>query len=93
MSAIDRVQRIRACLTAQFAPSRLDVEDESHHHVGHAGAAGGQGHFRVHIESAAFAGLSPVARHQRIYAALGELMRTDVHALAIVARAPGERSG
>ncbi|MDE2304924.1 MAG: BolA family transcriptional regulator [Gammaproteobacteria bacterium] len=88
MSNPGREQRIRERLVAAFAPTELVVDDQSHLHVGHAGAAGGQGHFRVHIVARAFAGLLPVARHRLVYEALGDLMRTDIHALAIEARAP-----
>lgn len=86
----DRVERIRTRLQDALAPSELVVEDESHRHVGHAGARDGRGHFRVRVVSAAFRGLAPLARHRAVYAALGELMQTDIHALAIDARAPGE---
>ena len=92
MNPSERNERIRRLLEAGFAPSFLEIEDESHHHAGHAGAAGGLSHFRVRIVSAAFAGLSRVARHRRVYAALGTLLATDVHALAIDARAPGEEA-
>ncbi len=84
-----RVAAIRERL-AVLAPLELDVEDESHRHVGHAGARDGRGHFRVRIVSTAFDGLAPLARHRAVYAALGEMMQTDIHALAIDARAPGE---
>lgn len=87
---MSRIERIRACLAEAFAPVELVVEDESHLHAGHAGASTGRGHFRVKIVSAAFAGNSPVARHRQVYAALGEMMQTDIHALAISARVPGE---
>ena len=50
----------------------------------------GQGHFGVDIVSAAFAGKSPLARHRMVYAALGDLMQSDIHALAIRARTPEE---
>jgi BolA family transcriptional regulator, general stress-responsive regulator len=93
MTSTERTDQIRRLLEAGFSPSFLEIEDESHHHAGHAGAAGGLGHFRVRIVSHAFAGLSRVARHRRVYAALGSLLTTDVHALAIDARAPGEHSG
>lgn len=86
----DRVERIRAALERAFAPERLVVEDDSHRHAGHAGAAGGGGHFRVEIVSAAFAGQPLLARHRRVYEALGEMMQTDIHALSLQARAPGE---
>lgn len=85
-----RAGQIRAALTAAFAPQHLVIEDESHRHAGHAGAATGRGHFRVEIVSAAFAGLPPLARHRQVYAALGALMQTDIHALSLQARAPGE---
>ncbi len=78
-----RVEAIRAALERAFAPDRLEVRDDSHRHAGHAGARDGRGHFDVVIASDAFAGLSPVARHRAVYAALGELMATDIHALSI----------
>jgi BolA protein len=87
---IDRVEAIRQRLTASLAPIVLEIADESHRHAGHAGARDGRGHFRVHVVSAAFAGKAPLARHRLIYAALGDLMQTDIHALAIDAHAPDE---
>jgi len=85
-----RVEAIRAALSAALAPTALDVVDESHLHAGHAGARDGRGHFRVSIESARFAGLAPLARHRAVYAALGDLMTTDIHALSIDARPPAD---
>lgn len=85
-----RVEAIRTALQAALAPTALEIEDESHRHVGHAGAADGRGHFRVDIVSGAFAGLSSIARHRAVYAALDGLMDTDIHALAIRARTPDE---
>ena len=85
-----RVDAIRAALVAALSPQSLDVVDDSHRHAGHAGAQDGRGHFNVDIVSAAFVGLNPIARHRAVYAALGEMMTTDIHALAIKARAPGE---
>lgn len=85
-----RPAAIRAALEAALAPLALDVVDESHKHAGHAGARDGRGHFAVSITSEAFAGLAPLARHRKVYAALGELMTTDIHALSIQARTPSE---
>jgi BolA protein len=85
-----RVEVIRAALEAAFAPTELEVFDDSRHHIGHAGAAHGHGHFRVRIVSAAFAGMVPLARHRAVYAALGGLMRTDIHALSIQATLPAD---
>lgn len=86
----ERIERIRAHLTDALAPSELVIEDESHQHAGHAGARDGRGHFRVHIVAAAFSGQPLLARHRQVYAALGQMMQTDIHALAIQARAPDE---
>ena len=86
-----RVEQIRERLTAALAPSELAIEDESHRHAKHPGARDGRGHFRVHVVSEAFRGQAPLARHRAVYAALGELMQTDIHALAIEARTPEEQ--
>lgn len=91
--SLPREQRqaaIRAALEAALAPESLEIIDESHKHAGHAGARDGRGHFKVAITSAAFAGQLPLARHRQVYQALGSLMETDIHALSIQARAPGE---
>ncbi|ARR54436.1 BolA family protein [Rhizorhabdus wittichii] len=78
-------------LTAALAPTRLAVIDDSESHRGHAGHDGsGESHFTVEIESPAFAGQNRVARQRAVNAALGDLLRERVHALAIRARAPGE---
>ncbi len=84
-----RVDLIRERLTAAFAPTHLDIQDDSAKHAGHAGARAGGGHFRVRISAAAFAGKSPLERHRMVYAALGDAMRNDlIHALSIEADAP-----
>lgn len=84
----ERVASIEAILTDAFAPSHLLVKDQSHLHAGHAGAKDGRGHFAVSIVSTAFAEKSPLERHRMVYAALGSLMETDIHALKINATAP-----
>lgn len=84
-----RIERIRHALDT-LAPVVLEIRDDSHKHAGHAGARDGRGHFTVHIVSARFEGLSAIKRHQLVYASLGELMQTDIHALAIQARTPAE---
>lgn len=84
------MEAIKARLVAAFAPQELLIEDESHRHLGHAGARDGRGHFRVSVVSAVFRGQAPLARHRAVYAALGDLMQTDIHALAIHARTPEE---
>jgi intracellular septation protein len=87
-TAATRAQRLRERLQSRFAPAQLSVEDESHLHEGHAGAAGGQSHFRVRIVSEAFRGIPSVARHRLIYAAVDDLLKSDIHALAIEALPP-----
>lgn len=84
-------QAIAARLTAALAPSHLDVVNESAHHRGHMGDDGsGESHFRVVVVSPAFAGQSRVERQRMVNRALADLLAEKVHALAIVARAPGE---
>jgi len=85
----ERLERIRAALQS-LQPQQLELIDESHKHAGHEGARDGRGHFRVRIVAAQFAAVAPLARHRQVYAALGDLMQTDIHALAIDARAPQE---
>lgn len=84
-------QEIDRLLTEAFAPTRLDVINDSANHHGHAGHDGsGESHFTVEIESAAFAGVSRVDRQRMVNRALGDIPGDRVHALAIKARAPGE---
>ncbi|HEV2866949.1 MAG TPA: BolA family protein [Allosphingosinicella sp.] len=78
-------------LREALAPTRLEVIDDSDRHRGHAGHDGsGESHFTVEIEAPAFAGKSRLERQRAVNAALGDLMRERIHALAIRARAPGE---
>lgn len=80
-----------ARLEAALRPRRLELEDQSDRHIGHAGHDGrGESHFALLIESPDFEGLGRVERQRKIYSALGDLMRERVHALTIKALAPGE---
>ena len=90
MDSQQRLAEIRRRLEAAFRPRSLEVVDEGHLHVGHAGAMDGRGHFRLRMVSDQFAGQTMVLRHRAVYQAMGELMRTDIHALAIEALAPDE---
>jgi BolA protein len=89
VTASERVEKIRQVLTARLAPVSLVIRDDSAKHAGHAGAREG-GHFTVLVVSDQFAGRTRMQRHQLVYAALAELMRTDIHALSIQARTPQE---
>ena len=82
---------IESRLRAALAPTRLAVINDSAKHHGHAGDDGsGESHFTVEIEAVAFAGMTRLERQRAVNAALGDLMRERIHALAIRARAPGE---
>lgn len=83
---------IRRKLTDGFAPASLDIEDESARHAGHHGGAhaGGETHFRVRIVAAAFEGVSRVERQRRVYAALADELKTQVHALVLTVLTPAE---
>ena len=84
-------ERIIAKLTQALDPIALDVIDESHRHVGHAGAReGGETHYRVRVASAAFAGKSRLERHRLVNALLAAEFADGVHALALQTDAPGE---
>jgi BolA protein len=85
--AREMIDRLRAALH----PTRLELEDQSDRHIGHAGHDGrGESHFALVIESQAFTGLNRIERQRRVYSALGDLMHERVHALTIKAQAPGE---
>ena len=84
-------ESLRHKLTVAFAPTQLDIEDDSSRHAGHAGSRpGGESHFNVVIEAAAFEGASRVARQRMVYQALAEELAGPVHALSVKALAPGE---
>ena len=84
-------EQMKTRLQAAFAPTRLDIIDDSDKHQGHAGhREGGESHFTVVIESAVFSGLGRVERQRRIKHALAEELAGPVHALSIRATAPGE---
>jgi BolA protein len=86
-------ETIRRKLTERFAPARLEVEDQSHRHVGHEGARpGGETHFAVTIVSAAFTGQSRVARQRLVYATLAQELAAGVHALSLTTLAPEDTS-
>ena len=86
-----RIETIRSVLQEALAPLRLVIVDDSAAHAGHQGAMqSGGGHYSAYIVSEAFAGKSLVQRHQMVYQALGDLMKTDIHALMIRAHTPTE---
>ena len=88
---MDKANQIREVLERSLSPLQIRILDESAHHAGHAGAReGGQSHFRLEIVARQFEGLNRVARHRLIYQALGNAFSEGLHALQIIAKAPGE---
>ena len=85
----DTLGRIEQKL-AVLSPTSIELIDDSEKHAGHAGAKGGGGHFQLFIISPLFDGKSSQARHRMIYAALGDMLKTDIHALSIKAYTPDE---
>lgn len=79
----ERVRRIEALLREQVGAVRVEVIDDSHRHAGHAGARSGAGHFRVHVVSPRFAGLSQVEAQRLVYQALADMIGPDIHALSL----------
>jgi BolA protein len=86
-----RAARIQAVLTDSFAPLRLEVQDDSARHAGHAGAqAGGQTHYSVVIVSSAFQGVNRVERSRMVHSVLAEEFASGLHALSLTLRTPSE---
>lgn len=82
---MSRIDRIQAVLQAQFAPSQLEVVDESAAHEGHAGwVEGGETHIRVSIASAQLQAMPRLAAHRAIHSALADELAGGLHALSIV---------
>lgn len=86
----ERTERIAARLTAGLDATSVEIVDDSARHAGHAGARGGGGHYRVVVVSARFAGLDRLARQRAVHEALGDLFRTEIHALTARTLTPEE---
>ena len=86
----NRIALFEADLRSTFQLTQLQIEDESHLHAGHAGAASGGGHFKLTIVAPEFEAMSKVARHRAIYAALSNHFPAAIHALTILAFTPSE---
>lgn len=84
----ERMQMIKNGLS-DLEPEKINIEDEGHLHVGHAGAKSG-GHFKLFIVSKSFENMSQINRHKLIYKTLDVLMKTEIHALSITAKSPTE---
>ncbi|HEY9030095.1 MAG TPA: BolA family protein [Kangiella sp.] len=83
MDNSQRLERMQQMIQDALKPEQLEVIDDSHKHIGHAGAKEGKGHFTVIIKSEALEGKRMLQQHRMVYEALGDMMETDIHALAI----------
>jgi BolA protein len=90
---MDRRARIEEKLREALDARHVEVEDESHLHAGHAGAASGGGHFKALIVSDRFEGLGKVQAQRLVYQALGEMMQSEIHALSMTTLTPDQWSG
>ncbi|MGG5811939.1 BolA family protein [Falsiroseomonas sp. CW058] len=90
-SSPSRAERIDAAIRAAFPPAEVAVQDDSHRHIGHAGARPeGETHYTVTVVSPAFAGMGRVARSRAVHAVLDAEFQRGLHALSLVLRTPEE---
>ena len=87
---MDRIAGIHDRLSQALNTKEIEIIDESHLHAGHAGAASGAGHFNVTVISELFNEKSLLERHRMVYAAVDDMMQTEIHALSISAKTPDE---
>lgn len=85
----NRIEQMNSLLAA-LQPTKIEIIDDSHKHAGHVGARSGGGHYQLLIVSTQFESKPTVTRHRMIYSALGDMMKHDIHALAIAAYTPEE---
>ncbi|MFZ1624063.1 MAG: BolA family protein [Gammaproteobacteria bacterium] len=78
-----RIELMYKLLNEALAPESCEVIDEGHLHIGHEGARGGRGHYRIRIASPRFHGLSRIAQHRLVYDALAGLMADEIHAVCV----------
>ena len=84
------LEELKQRLLTRFPDARLSLSDDSHLHAGHAGSAGGAGHYTVEIVASDFDGLTRIARHRLVYDAVAEWMPHRIHALIVKAASPAE---
>lgn len=84
-------EKIERKMKDLLSATSVEVIDESWKHAGHA-AAGGGGHFIVHLVSEKFEGVSLLDRNRMVFDVLKEEMQGEIHALAVKAKTPKEIS-
>jgi len=90
MNPSERLGAIETRLREDLRALHVEVQDESHLHAGHAGAASGAGHFRALVVSERFEGLSRVASQRLVYGAVADLMGAEIHALSLHTLTPAQ---
>jgi BolA protein len=85
-----REERLLERLRTNLDAEHVALEDESARHASHPGAQSGAGHYRVLVVAARFAGLDALARHRAVYAAVGDMIPDEIHALSIRSLTPDE---
>lgn len=78
-----RIELMHKLLTAALQPDSCEIIDEGHLHIGHEGAQGGRGHYRIRIASPRFKGLNRITQHRLVYNALADLMVDEIHAVSV----------
>jgi BolA protein len=77
-------ERIRAIIEEGLPSSRVDIVNESDHHIGHAGHDGtGESHFKLRVVYDGFEGLSRIQRQRKVYSLLEQLFDESLHALSM----------
>ena len=89
---MERIEELRHRITSALGAERVEVQDDSAQHRGHAGARGGAGHYSVLVVAGSFAGMDRVTRHRAVYGAVGDMIPAQVHALVVRAYTPEEWS-
>jgi BolA protein len=89
MNSEERITMIKDRLNQSLSPASIDIIDDSHKHAGHASAKGG-GHFTITVVAQEFEGKSLIQRHRMVYDAIGDGMKSEIHALSIKAKTPEE---
>ena len=87
---MSRIEELRSRITSALGAAVVEVQDDSAKHRGHAGARGGAGHYTVVVVAERFAAMGRVDRHRAVYDAVGDMIPTQVHALAVRAFTPEE---
>ena len=78
-----RIELMHRLLSEALEPTSCEIIDEGHLHIGHEGARGGRGHYRIRIASPRFSGLTRIAQHRLVYDALADLMVDEIHAVCV----------